>query len=275
MSLILYSPAKINLFLKIINRRSDGYHNLASLFQAIDLCDEIHIKLSGQDRLTCSDPSLPSDSSNLIMKAIDLFRRKTGQHFFVEVHLKKNIPQQAGLGGGSSNAATTLWALNQLHGNLIPLNQLAAWSGEIGSDIPFFFSQGTAFCTGKGENVKDVPFCKMKEAIWIIKPSYGLSTPLVYKNLDLSQLTSDSVEDVKKFMEKKVYFNDLEPAAFSLLPSLKLFKEELINSGFHTVLMSGSGSAFFCIGPGRPPHDAFSKQVNLLNREIDRWYTVA
>lgn len=276
MSLTLHSPAKINLFLKIVNRRSDAYHNLASLFQTIDLCDIIHISLSQKDQLSCSDPSLPTDDSNLVMKAVNLFRRKTGRNFFVNVHLEKQIPQQAGLGGGSSNAATTLWALNQMHGNLVSSSQLAIWSSEIGSDIPFFFSQGTAFCTGKGENVENLSPFTHKDPLWIVKPSHGLSTPLVYKNLDLSKSTSYLVEiDVKKFIEGNITcFNDLELSAFSLLPSLAQLKERLMDSGFHTVVMSGSGSAFFCFGSGQPPKEQefYVKQVNLLNRESEFWY---
>src|SRR5262249_13981075 len=107
--LTLLSPAKINLFLRILGKRPDGYHELASLFQAIDLADTIHFSLSDADHLTCTDPAIPVDRSNLIWKSVNLFRRKTGLNFHLKIHLEKKIPHQAGLGGGSSNAATTLW----------------------------------------------------------------------------------------------------------------------------------------------------------------------
>ncbi len=113
-SLTLFSPAKINLFLRIMGKRPDGYHELASLFQAIGLGDTLTFTLTPQDSLTCSDPSLPCNDSNLIIKALHLFRRKTNLHIPVTIHLEKHIPTQAGLGGGSSNAATTLGALNTL-----------------------------------------------------------------------------------------------------------------------------------------------------------------
>ncbi len=108
----LKSPAKINVFLRVIGRRPDGYHDLASLFQAIDLSDIIDIELSkdGQDRLTCDQSDVPTDASNLILKAANLFRRKTNLSFGVIAHLEKRIPVQAGLGGGSSNAATLFGA---------------------------------------------------------------------------------------------------------------------------------------------------------------------
>lgn len=137
-TLTLKSPAKVNLFLRIVGKRPDGYHELASLFQSISLYDLLHFTPSTQDVLTCTDPSLPIDKTNLIWKAVDLFRKKTNLHTFVKVHLEKNIPTQAGLGGGSSNAATTLWALNQLCGKPATDLQLSQWAGEIGSDVSFF-----------------------------------------------------------------------------------------------------------------------------------------
>lgn len=278
-SLTLYSPAKINIFLKIVDKRPDGYHNLSSLFQAIDLCDILHISLSSQDRdtLTCNDPSIPSDSTNLVLKAVELFRRKTGLMFFVKIDLEKYIPSQAGLGGGSSNAATTLWALNELLDQRISLEQMAEWSEEIGSDIPFFFSQGTALCTRKGENVKNICLNKNCQPLWIVKPSLGLSTPLVYKSLNLSNLP---FYDLERYLHCCIRgewscFNDLEIPAFTLMPSLARLKNKLLLAGFHTVLMSGSGSAFFCLGEGKLPDDEelYMKQVKVLNRERNIWYT--
>ena len=157
--LTLFSPAKINLYLHVIKKRTDGYHDISSLFQAIDLGDTLHFEWSNHepDKLTCTDPNLTTDSSNLIMKAVLLFRQKTDWHHPVSIHLEKRIPIQSGLGGGSSNAATTLWALNEKAGRPASIEQLQTWSAEIGSDIPFFFSEGTAHCLGRGEEVKSIP----------------------------------------------------------------------------------------------------------------------
>lgn len=277
--LTLRSPAKINLFLRVVGRYPNGYHSLASLFQAISLFDEIHFSIDpskkGRDQLSCSDPSLPTDHSNLIVKAADLFRRKTDLSFSLRAHLDKKIPHQAGFGGGSGNAATTLWALNQLCGRPASEASLQEWSGEIGSDIPFFFSHGTAFCTGRGEIVEELPSAQ-KTNLWIVKPAIGLSTPKVFQQVQLDQLVSrDPLHSLKEFsLGYPCYFNDLEEAAFFVYPGLRDLKALLLDAGFHTVLLTGSGSGFFCLGERVPPKmtDLWSYQVSFLNRSKDAWY---
>src|SRR5437016_5240820 len=130
--LTLISPAKINLNLRIVGKRPDGYHELSSVFQAIDLCDVLTFEKSEKDKFTCNISTLPNDKKNLVLKALDLFRSKTGLNFCLKIHLDKHIPIEAGLGGGSSNAATTLWACNQLTGQTVSLERLQEWSAEIG-----------------------------------------------------------------------------------------------------------------------------------------------
>jgi 4-diphosphocytidyl-2-C-methyl-D-erythritol kinase len=273
--LTLISPAKINLFLHIIGKRPDGYHNLASLFQAISLHDTIHFSLADHDELSCDCPDIPTGPSNLIFKAANLFRNKTGLKFGLKVHLEKRIPHEAGLGGGSSNAATTLWALNALHQFPVSLEELIAWSSEIGSDITFFLSNGTALCTGRGEIVQELkPLPEMK--VWIAKPDEGLSTPAVFKALDLySGLEKkDSHLVVDLFYQRKaVCFNDLEEAAFKIKPGLHAFKRQLESCGFEQVMMTGSGTAFFCMGtPMKMPSTIQLIPVKFLNRAVDSWY---
>jgi 4-diphosphocytidyl-2-C-methyl-D-erythritol kinase len=272
----LYSPAKLNLFLRIIRRRPDGYHELASLFQTIDLCDNLSLSLAETDTLTCNTPEIPTDASNLVLKASDLFRKKTGLKVGLKAHLDKKIPHQAGLGGGSSNAATTLWGLNQLCRNPATPAQLMAWAAEIGSDVAFFLSQGTAYCTGRGEVIDPLPPLK-PETVWVVKPSEGLSTPDVYRRYDpVSVEQRDPESCLKSFhTPSPTYFNDLETPAFLLKPSLQILKEKL-QQGFHTVLMSGSGTAFFCIGEGSPLHieGITSYKVNFMTRQKDGWYEI-
>lgn len=147
----LFSPAKINLFLRVVSKEPDGYHHLSSLFQAISLGDTLIMERASTDQLTCDHSFLPTDHSNLILKAIKLFRQRTGCEQAFKVHLIKRIPIQAGLGGGSSNAATTLWGCNQLAQTNLSDSTLMEWGTELGSDVSFFFSQGTAHCTGRGE----------------------------------------------------------------------------------------------------------------------------
>lgn len=262
----LFSPAKINLFLKVVSKRPDGYHNLSSLFQTISLGDTLSFDIHSQDLLISSDVNLPTDSSNLILKATELFRKKTGSTQHYKIHLNKKIPTQAGLGGGSSNAATTLWACNQLTDAKIPLEELVKWASEIGSDVPFFFSQGRAHCTGRGEIIEQLPLCDSKP-FWIVKPSCGLSTPEVYRHLKLSSQSERLLDG---------YYNDLEQPAFDLNPDLRRLKNELLQRGFETVLMSGSGSSFFCMGHVDPPQDPQLSifPVQFINRGVNQWYDI-
>ena len=250
-SLTLFAPAKINLFLRVMGKRPDGYHELASLFQAISLGDTLTFTLSAQDRLTCSDPALPCDESNLIIKALHLFRRKTHLHTHVTIHLEKHIPTQAGLGGGSSNAATTLWALNTLHNNPYTTQELQNWSSEIGSDVPFFFSHGTAYCTGRGEQVRDLPPVTLPP-FSLIKPPQGLPTPAIYQALQLHECSTEDPEQLLAdfYLGNPRYINDLEIPAFRLYPLLSQIKKS-----HPSTFMSGSGSAMVRLGlQGDPIH---------------------
>lgn len=273
--LTLISPAKINLFLRVIGKRPDGYHSLSSLFQTINLVDRIHFELYSHDVLTCTDPNIPTDNSNLILKATRLFREKTGLSHGLKVHIEKRIPIQAGLGGGSSNAATALWAFNQLTGKNASTSELQAWSSEIGSDIPFFFSEGTAYCTGRGEHVRTLDSLPAKSC-WIVKPKIGLSTPEIYKKLGMkaSEKLPECGDDLTHFFSFNKHFNDLEKPAFETKPELKEIKQMLMSSGFETVLLTGSGSAFFCLGDGVPPvhKDVEVFFTRFINRHSLNWY---
>jgi 4-diphosphocytidyl-2-C-methyl-D-erythritol kinase len=273
----LFSPAKINLFLRIVSKRPDGYHNLSSVFQTISLGDILTIEPHIRDELTCTDPHLPTDASNLILKATELFRRKTGFKQGFKIHLIKRIPTQAGLGGGSSNAATTLWACNRLANINVPTITLKQWSAEIGSDIPFFFSQGTAYCTGRGESVYHLPPLVIR-TLWIIKPQGGLSTSDVYQRLNFvnSMSKMPTQGDLEAFLSGSLpYFNDLEKPAFEMKPELYQLKTLLLESGFEVALMSGSGSAFFCLGQGTLPKqsDLTIFPAYFVNRTLFNWYT--
>jgi 4-diphosphocytidyl-2-C-methyl-D-erythritol kinase len=267
-----FSPAKINLYLQVIRKRPDSYHDLSSLFQTINLGDTLHFEwpLHGEDHFTCTDPSLPLDSSNLVVKAVKLFRQKTDWRAPVTIHLEKRIPMQSGLGGGSSNAATTLWALNQRAGLLVSDDELQSWSAEMGSDIPFFFSQGTALCQGRGDLVLPLRKMENNEALFIVKPPFGLSTPAVFQHLKLEASVRKSGLSIE-------WHNDLEAPAFELQPILLEIKLKLLAAGFTHVMMTGSGSAIVCSGevkewPELPVGtEVFS--VKYLNRMDSGWYT--
>lgn len=280
MSLQLFSPAKINLFLKVIRKRPDHYHDISSVLQTISLGDIITIQLSEleQDHLSCQNPYLLCDESNLIHKAIHLYRKMTGISQRFHVQLDKKIPMQAGLGGGSSNAATTLWACNRLCGEKASIKELMEWGNEIGSDVPFFFSQGTAFCTGRGENVMNLPTPEVQN-IEIYKPKAGLSTAQVFNRLEISNnFVENSLEEVQQFLIGNFnLFNDLEIPAFQINPQLKALKNNLLSLGFKKVFMTGTGSSFVCVGDGgflqNPDLEHFS--AYFINRKLNEWYSLS
>eukprot|EP00798_Chlamydomonas_sp_ICE-L_P015923 gene15923-22056_t len=290
----LFSPSKINLFLRIIRRREDGFHDLASLFHVIDLGDDMEFSLlaegSTKDELACSDPTIPSDDSNLVIKALNLFRRKTGIKKFFTINLKKIVPHGAGLGGGSGNAATTLWAANELSGKPATDAELLEWSGEIGSDISVFFSDGAAYCTGRGEIVESVEApLSLATPMLLVKPPVGLSTPMIFKSLDLDRRsTADPLELLKSMastgMSQELCVNDLEQPAFDNLPELLTLKTRLqkeTGNEFSAVFMTGSGSTIVAVGSDKAPaflqedeyKDLFVSPARLITRQPGEWYS--
>ncbi|XP_058079051.1 4-diphosphocytidyl-2-C-methyl-D-erythritol kinase, chloroplastic-like isoform X2 [Magnolia sinica] len=292
--LSLFSPCKINVFLRITRKREDGFHDLASLFHVISLGDMIKFSQSpmkSKDRLSTNVPGVPLDDKNLIIKALNLYRKKTGSDNFFWIHLDKKVPTGAGLGGGSSNAATALWAANQFSGGLATEKELQEWSGEIGSDVPFFFSHGAAYCTGRGEVVEDIPPpIPLDMPMVLIKPQQACPTGEVYKRLRLDQSSSvDPLTLLEKITQmgisQDVCINDLEPPAFEVLPSLKLLKKRVLAAGrgqYDAVFMSGSGSSIVGIGSPEPPQfvydddeykDAFVSEARFLTRRENQWYT--
>lgn len=258
----LLAPAKINLFLRILGKRDDGYHAIASLFQTLDLADQLQLEIAPVDSFTCSAPALET-ADNLVMKALALFRSQIKTPFAVKCHLVKSIPLQAGLGGGSSDAAAMLNGLNQLLNHPLADDELLPLATQLGSDVPYFLKPGPAYCEGRGELVKRLKPLE-KQTVWIIKPPFGLSTPQVYQTLNLASLKP---RDPKLSLEEHLlgkgeYYNDLEEAAFALEPSLATLKASLLDQGFSTVLLSGSGSSLFCLGTPYPttPPDHFVRK---------------
>ncbi|KAG7356119.1 4-diphosphocytidyl-2c-methyl-d-erythritol kinase [Nitzschia inconspicua] len=274
-TLTLFSPCKINLFLRILRKREDGYHDLASLFQAIGFGDTLELTTTNidqdKDAFTCNMPGVPVDDTNLVLRALQLMRNKTGVQQYFQANLIKQVPAQAGLGGGSANAATAMWASNELMGRPATLEQMIEWSGELGSDITFFLSRGTAYCTGRGEIMTPTePPLPTGTKLCIVKPNIGLSTPSVFKELnydELSELDADNVllpaflnANGVENVPSEYYVNDLEPPAFRCVPELGELKAKLQKvPGFKHVMMSGSGTSIFCIGEP-DDNEAFRKE---------------
>jgi 4-diphosphocytidyl-2-C-methyl-D-erythritol kinase len=274
--LVLFSPAKLNLFFKVLKKRDDGYHEIASLYQTISLGDIIRLRLSKEDEFISKGSNLLWDKNNLIYKAVFLYRKKTGFFFPVSIFLEKNIPMQSGLGGGSANAATILYGLNQLSDKKVSEEDLIAWSSELGSDVSFFFSNGRAYCTGVGEKFWDVSYPSPFSGFLAI-PNFGMATEKVYNSVKISLLEkTDPKILLQSFTGKNPFFhNDLELPAFSLEPKLKEIKGNLINMGFDNVVMTGSGSSFICIGNQKPKELIGVKFIPITSivRRNDLWYS--
>lgn len=273
--LTLLSPAKINLFFRILSKREDGFHEIASLMQAISFFDTISLIKSDVNHLTCSHPNLPCDGSNIIHKGRELFQKKTALFTPFHIHVEKRIPMEAGLGGGSSNLATILWALNALHRFPVPTSELKTWAGELSSDAPFFFSSGTAYATGRGEKCEDLPPLASKN-LWIAKPSWGSSTPVVYKHCVPNACSTALPTNLLSSFYKGDFIttNDLEYPAFLLRPELRKMKQDLFDHGFTQVLLSGSGSSFFCLGDVLPPTlpGITFYPISFTSRSLNSWY---
>jgi 4-diphosphocytidyl-2-C-methyl-D-erythritol kinase len=248
----IFSPAKVNLFFRVIKKRQDDFHEVASLYQAITLGDILNIKIAKSDSFFCAKSTLSWNENNTVYRAVEVFRRKTGENISLKISITKNIPMQSGLGGGSSNAATVLYALNRMFSCNIPIKTLAIWGGEIGSDVPFFFSSGQAYCTGRGEIVNDSSAFQCDNSMYIAKPKdIGMDTTQVFGQTNVAMIKpKDPLKILQSFMTKTPCFcNDLEKTVFDIEPKLKEIKDRLINEvGFDTVVMTGSGSSFLCYG---------------------------
>ena len=194
----MLSPAKINLSFRILGKRPDGYHEIDTVMAKLPgLADEITITPAAEFSFTCSDASLPTDGKNLVVKAVDALSEKSGQAQSFHIHLEKRIPHGAGLGGGSSNAATTLLALNGQLASPLPAADLQALAAALGSDVPFFLYSGAARCTGRGEIITAAP-APPGHPIILFKPGFSVSTPDAHVarcalDLDAELLTEDRI----------------------------------------------------------------------------------
>lgn len=261
MSLEKLSACKVNLLLNILGKRPDGFHELETLMHPVRLCDQLSFsETTGGIQLSCSDPSLPADSSNLVYKAAAAFLAQTGIKQGVKIHLEKKIPMAAGLGGGSGNAATTLLGLNELFGKPFSIEQLHPIAASLGSDIPFFLQTKPALATGRGEKIQSLESFPSLEgkAFFLIHPGFGIATAWAYKELarfpEALNGKAGRAEGLAKSLRKadlrsaaKEFYNSLEAPALEKYPILGLYQEFLRAEGALATLMSGSGSTTFAI----------------------------
>jgi 4-diphosphocytidyl-2-C-methyl-D-erythritol kinase len=239
-----FAPAKINLSLEILGRRPDGFHDLRSLFLPISLVDELTFEPAAAFSFTCSDPAIPNDDGNLVVRAARLFGN--GALPKVAIHLGKNIPHSAGLGGGSSDATTTLLALNDLTETPLPFPELEALAAQLGSDVPFFLHRSAAWCEGRGEIVRSIP-TPSDFHILLFKPPFGVSTPWAYQNL-AGSLPLPGIPMEPQSTSIGMLVNDLERPVFEKYLLLALAKQFLLDQPETLgALMSGSGSTMFAL----------------------------
>jgi 4-diphosphocytidyl-2-C-methyl-D-erythritol kinase len=246
-SISINAPAKINLSLRVIGKRSDGFHEVDTLMTPVPgLFDTLTFTEAAEYQLTCDDSTVPVDETNLVTKATLLFEKISGKSCLAHVHLEKRIPHGAGLGGGSSDAAATLRAWNEWHGNPLDHAALHNAAATLGSDVPFFLKGLTARATGRGEvltEANELP----RLAIAIFKPAFSVSTPDAYARWkDAPTLPGVSYDPVQ--FPWGTLQNDLEKPVFGKF----LFLAELKNwlnsrPEVRTALMSGSGSAMFAL----------------------------
>jgi 4-diphosphocytidyl-2-C-methyl-D-erythritol kinase len=246
----ILSPAKINLFLQVTGKRPDGYHELFSLMCCVSLYDTIYLQLdTDQITIDSSHPNLPLNETNLAHKAAALFFKTLGVSDGVKITIEKKIPVAAGLGGGSSNAASVLRGLNHYYGHPFSREQLSTMGLCLGADVPFLLYRKPAFATGVGEKLE--PYTEqLPYHVIIVYPGFEVSTAQVFQNLNL-RLTKCK-KKIKKPFSKKTGFdaalhlcNDLEAVTISKHPEIKFVKEELIRQRALGALMSGSGPSVF------------------------------
>ena len=255
------SPCKVNLILNILGKRADGFHELETVMQPVNICDRMSFERAGSGlQLTCSHPELPVDAKNLVHRAATAFLAAAKIADGVRIHLQKNLPLAGGIGGGSANAAVTFTALNELFGSPLPLTKLHELAAALGSDVPFFLYDKPALATGRGEKVETLenfPALRGK-AFLLVHPGFGISTPWSYQNLarfpqSLNGQAGRAREQVAKLQGNDLpaaagtVYNSLEAPAFDKFPVLSLYKEFLRENGAQVALMSGSGSTTFAI----------------------------
>lgn len=252
------SPAKLNLFLEVTGRRSDGYHDIVSVFVEIDLADTLHAEPDpdGTTTLQCDDPRVPTGSDNLILRAANLLRDECGGAGGIRFRLEKRIPMGGGLGGGSSNAAAALRLANELWRTGLSDGELAELGARIGSDVPFFLRGGTCLCEGRGERVTPLAPFPARIPLGLALCGIHSDTAAAYRGLVLPDpdgcrrpdafIAAMERADVDAMADAA--FNRFEPTVFAAIPALRNIHGKLEQTLHRPVRMSGSGSGLWFFG---------------------------
>jgi 4-diphosphocytidyl-2-C-methyl-D-erythritol kinase len=277
--LLVKAPAKINLTLDVLHKRTDGYHEVEMIMTTIDLADRLELSLLDEDRIQIISHNrfVPDDERNLAYQAAQLLKERYKIKKGVAIQIEKTIPVAAGLAGGSSDAAAVLRGLNKLWNLGLSLDELAELGSEIGSDVSFCVYGGTALAKGRGELITELP---APPTCWVIlaKPSIGVSTADVYRRLDLSRISHPNTKEMIKAIETNDYHkvcenmgNVLEDVTMKMHPEVALIKDQMKRFGADAVLMSGSGPTVF----GLVQHDSRLHRIyNGLRGFCDQVYAV-
>ena len=249
--LTVYAPAKINLVLEVLGKDND-YHRISSIVQAIDLCDVLNFQLDEEICFECDVPSLKR--ANLVTEAAALLKESTKCSLGARIELRKHIPWGVGLGGGSSDAAATLLALNELWRLGLPLSELVRLAAKLGSDVPFFIYKGTALVEGKGEKVTPLPSLPATSFVLLVPPVPKVSgkTKQMYNNLRVADFTGGQFVQAAlaslrqgKAIERSLMYNVFEEVAFDFFAGLGKYSRTLEEAGAPGVYLAGSGPCLF------------------------------
>jgi 4-diphosphocytidyl-2-C-methyl-D-erythritol kinase len=274
----LFPHAKLNLCLKVTGRRQDGYHELVSLMVPVDLCDRIDLSPRPAGiSLTCRGIDTPEDGRNLVYRAAGAFFDRSGIDGGVSIDLLKKIPVAAGLGGGSSDAACTLKALNRMWGEPLSRIELLELAVRLGADVPFFLHSGPQLARGIGEILEPMPNWPRRWYV-IVTPPIQVSTAWVYSSLKIP-LTSEESEDILKSLKKEpfrmadILQNDLESVTAERYPIIDSIKNLIREAGAEGALMSGSGPSVF--GVFESEKQALSAGEIVSSRNLGAVFVVA
>jgi 4-diphosphocytidyl-2-C-methyl-D-erythritol kinase len=270
-SIALHAFAKINLGLRILGKRRDGYHEIRTLYQTIDLHDDLEVELIPRAdgvHVECGDPAIPSGRGNLVYQACQLWKRARRFKGRIEVRLEKQIPPGSGLGGASSDAAAALVGLEHLKGNQLNLETRLRFAARLGSDVPFFLLGGRALGCGRGEEVYPLADLPARYCL-VVFPGFGVSTAWAYREAGLRLTKPYGVCKPQGFgVWSRVPLetwgpaeNDFEQVAFAKWPELGKLKRQLIRAGAETALLTGSGSAVYAIFDSAPKMLRASKSI--------------
>ncbi len=247
------APAKLNLTLEVMGKRPDGYHEIRSVMQTINLCDSLTFRLSGKVNIKSDSPDWIPEKS-LVSKAVSLLKETAGCNKGVAIEVIKRIPLVSGLGGDSSDAAATLRGLNKLWGLGLPREKLVEMAAQLGSDVAFFLCGGTALAKGRGEVVTPLPPLLRMWVVLVVPdvPRLPEKTKQLYASLNAShytdgRITERVVTDIKEGKEPSVLFNTFENVAFTRYAGLKVYRDHIIKLGAESVHLAGSGPALFTL----------------------------